>query len=176
MEKLIKYLIISIVLAVLISYINKQANSKIYPTANNEYRLRLNKLYWYISLLAISFGLLGFIFSGLEIEDGNGWLIGLIFLILFGSLGFICGIWYINHKIKFDPYKIEGISVYGKKSSISWEEINSVKLNPLTGLLIFSNNENKKIKAHIHLVGITELLKMMEAKTNCKIKDLKLPF
>ena len=175
MEKIIIYSIIGVLITLLLSYLNKQSKTKISPIKEDYYELRINKAYWYFFIISIVIGLLGFIISIIEIEVETGLKVGLTFLVLFGSLGSYFAFWYINHKLNFDSRKIEVKSFYGKISSIKWNEIKLIKFNLLSGLLILTDNKQNQIKVHMHLVGFGELLKMMESKTNWKIKDLKIP-
>lgn len=176
MDNFILYLIIGILVTLVMSYLNKNSNREIQPKNNGVFYLRLHKMYWYIGLGGIIFGIVGFVLPGLLVIDTNGWIIGLFFLSLFGGLGTACLLWYKNHKLFFDTNKIASTSVFSRKTEMKWESIISVKFNPISGVLIFKDSNGLKVKAHLHLVGIKELLNMLEHKTVWKIKDLKLPY
>ena len=168
--------ITGILTALIIGYLNKSARKKVRPTLSNHYVLRLHKFYWYFGIGSILLGLVGFIAAGLLVLDANGWVIGLFFLLLFGGLGFLCAIWYINHSIHFNNKMIQTTSVFKKKTVVTWDAISSVEFKATSGLLVFTDIKGQKAKAHQHLVGFNELLRMMEAKTSWEIKNLNLPF
>lgn len=176
MSKIIGYIAIGVIVTILMNYLNKQSKTKITPNKGDLFMLRLNKLYWHIGIGCIIIGLVGFLLSAISIEGIDGWLIGLICLVFFGGTGAICAIWYRNHQFSFDSNKIEAINVYGNKTVIEWANIKTIKVDALTGLLVFIDNSGEKAKAHQHLIGFNELLKEMENNTNYKIKDLKFPY
>jgi len=170
------YSVIGVVCTLVMTYLNKQANIVASPIEGDLYKLRLNKLYWYVGICCIVLAALIFIGICLTVEFGIGWLIGLFFLIFFGGLGSILALWYVNHKFDFDLNKIEATSFYGNKTSLKWEEIKSIKFKALSGLLIFEGNNGEKVKAHQHLVGFIELQNAIENNTAWKIRDLNLPY
>ncbi|MFC4633831.1 hypothetical protein ACFO3O_07925 [Dokdonia ponticola] len=176
MDKIIVPAITMILVALVSSYLNKSIKKRVRSSLGGNFELKLHKLYWYMGISFISLGCVGFLAAGLTIKDGNEWVIGSAFLILFGGLGYISAIWYVNHSVHFNSNRIEAISVYKKGVSMNWSDITSIKFNPLTGLLIFTNAHGKKIKAHQHLVGLGELLRMIAVQTPWNVDDLKLPF
>jgi uncharacterized membrane-anchored protein len=173
-EKIITYGLIGIAATFTLSFLNKQASKKVAPLDNGKYALRLNSLYQYVGLGSLILGLIGFLLPTILL-DSNGWLVGLIFLLIFGILGGICALWYFNHKFIFDSKKIESVSVYGKKTFLEWKDVVSISFNAISGLLVFKGSNGIKVKAHQHLVGLTELTTMMEQKTKWTVKGLKIP-
>lgn len=172
---IIKYSLTALITALVLAYLNKHANKKIKPSINGKFELRLNKFYWYTGLGSTLFGSIGFLLAILYLKNEESWIFGLLFLILFVGLGAICLLWYLNHKFKFDSKMIESISLYGKKETLKWDEIESIKFHTISSQLIFKNKEGVKVKAHRHLIGFGNLLNEIEDKTQWTINDLKIP-
>lgn len=176
MDTIIGTAITMILVALVSSYLNKSIKKRVRSSLGGYFELRLHKLYWYMGISFMSLGFIGFLAAGLTIKDGNEWGIGLAFLLLFGGLGYISAIWYTNHTVHFNSNRIESINFYKNKVTLDWSDITAIKFNPVTGLLIFTNAHGKKIKAHQHLVGLGELLRMIETETRWKIEDVNVPF
>ncbi|MGJ8661361.1 MAG: hypothetical protein ACSHXL_04940 [Bacteroidota bacterium] len=169
------YALIGVVVTLVISYLNKKVRVQVIPIEGDLFHLRLHKLYYYIGIGSVIFGCVGFILPTVLVETGDGWIVGLFFLLLFGVLGLLCVLLYVNHSFNFNTKHLESSNILAKKKSVLWEDIESIKFNPFSGYIVFRDNKSEKVKAHVHLVGITNLLNKMEEKTQWKKKDLKLP-
>lgn len=172
-EKIIMYGLITIVVAWAMSYLNKQNSKEVKPVEDGAYRLRMNKLYLYAGVGSMLLGLFIFLYLSLFVKDGLG--IGICFLLGFGILGFGCALWYWNHEVIFDSQFIESTSVFNKKTKMNWDEIHKISFGLSSGIITMKDKNNVKVKAHIHLKGIKELIRMIEQKTEWTAKSLKLP-
>jgi len=150
MEHVITYMIVGAVVGMIMYYLNKSASTKTVPIQGDSLNLRLHKLYWYFGMGSIALGIAWFLLPGLTVEDGSGWLIGLLLLLLFGGLGSICVLWYVNHTLSFDSERIESKSVFGKTTSIPWKEIENISFSALSGLLTFEDGLGEKVNVYAY--------------------------
>ena len=69
------------------------------------------------------------------------------------------------NKITLNSQRIVQRNMWGKIKTIELNEIKSIKFNRFSLYLKISNGE-KVIKCHDHLVGIEEIINMLNEKTN----------
>lgn len=172
-ENIIMYGFIAIAVTWVMSYLNKQNSKEVNPLKDGSYRLRINKLYLYFGVGSMVLGLIVFLYLSLFVKDGL--MIGWFFLFGFGILGFGCALWYWNHEVIFDSQGIESTSVFNQTTKMNWDEIHKISFGLSSGIITMKSKNNIKVKAHIHLKGIKELIKMIEEKTEWTAKSLKLP-
>lgn len=172
MGTVLMYAVIAIAVNLVFLYVNKKSNSSVSPIKDNLYELRLHKLYWYIGLFAATSAV---ILATFAVLDGEV-IIGLAFLLMMGGVGIVSALWYANYRLKFDTELISTISAYGKKTEVQWQDIDSVKYSTFTGQIVFKTNTNEKLKVHQHVVGLKDVIRMMESKTTLKKADVKLSY
>ena len=167
------YALISIVVAWVMRYLNKQNSKEVKPVEDGTFKLKMNKLYFYVGVSSMLLGLFVFLYLSLFVKDGLG--IGICFLLGFGILGFGCALWSWNHQVVFDSQFIESTTVFNKTTKMNWDEILKISFGLSSGIITMKDKNNVKVKAHIHLKGIKELTSMIEQKTEWTAKSLKLP-
>jgi hypothetical protein len=172
-ENIIVYTLIAILVGWAMSYLKKQNSKEVEPLENGTYRLRMNKLYLYVGVGSMILGLFLFLYLSLFVKDGVG--IAFCLFLGFGILGFGCALWYWNHQVVFDSQFIESTSVFSKTTKMNWDEIHKISFGLSSGIITMKDKNNVKVKAHIHLKGIKELISMIEQKTEWTAKTLKLP-
>lgn len=176
MEFGILLLITSLLSTILIIYLNKFSKSKISLSEDNNYHLKINKFYLYTGIVLINAGIIISMIILLTPGKNFTWEFSLISFIIIGGFGFIIVFSYKNHLIKFDSEKIEVTNIFAKKKLIYWNQLKSAKFSNFTNFISLKDNKDTKVKVHQHIVGLNQLLLMMESKTNIKKESLKLPF
>lgn len=172
-EKIVMYGLIAVVVTWAMAYLNKQNSKEVKPLEDGTFKLRINKLYFYVGVGSMIFGLFIFLYLSLFVKDGL--MIGFCLFLGFGILGFGCALWYWNHQVVFNSQFIESTSVFNKTTKMNWDEIQKISFGLSSGIITMKDKNNVKVKAHLHLKGIKELIRMMEKQTEWTAKSLKLP-
>lgn len=157
-----------------LDYLNKASSKKVSKNENGWYELRMNRLYQFIG---ISVGIMGLSFLYLTIgeQHSSSLMIILVISLGFSSLGLTCFLWYRNHKLRFNDTTIIALNVYGKPSSLSWDDITDISFNGLSGQITLVGKDANTVKAHQHLVGLGSFVELIESKTKWTAKSLRLP-
>ena len=160
----------------LLVWLNNQANKKVRTIPNGMFELRLNKFYLYMGVFSILIGIaiVSLVFVSEDIIDL--WILVSLCILLFVGLGLYSVLWYRNHYFLFDSKRIESVNLLGKKESLLWENVVSIKFKVLKGVLVFKNKNGLKVEAHQHLIGFGQLLEAIETHTHWEAKDFKIPY
>jgi len=165
----------SLVVTFTMRYLNKKSTLNLTPNSTGEFQLRMNKLYYYLGLICISLTIFAIVICLINIEGDDKWIAIIGFASIFGALGMICYLWYINYYVILDSKYIITNSVLNKRQEIEWDKIARVSFSNTSGLLTFYADNHMKVKVHMHIVGFNEVLNSMERNTKFRKKDLKVP-
>lgn len=168
------YAAIGVIVAGLMAYLANQAKQNASPSATGKFHLRLHKAYAIIGWGCVLLGV-GFFIGSMFSSEEHVLEIAFVLLLFLGGLGAICVLWYNNHSVTFDSNKLSSFSWLGKRQEIKWKAITSIKFNAVSGMLVFSNDRQEKVKAHMHLVGLGSLVVAIESHTKWKKSDLEIP-
>jgi len=170
--KIFTYGIIAFLVPLALAYLQRGTGEKVTKSKNGQIILRMNKFYGIIGLFGVCLGLA----IATMIVVTNGFVgVALMPLLIFVGTGLPCVLYYQNHILKFDEHTIEVKSVFGKVKSVKWADTHSVSFGAVSGLLSITDSKGTRVKIHQHIVGLSEFIKMMEAKTKWRAKDLKIP-
>jgi hypothetical protein len=174
MEKFALYTIVGTMVTAALIYLNKVASR--HTTKNKEgwYTLRMNRLYQIVGILVGIIGL-SFLFLGLSEQDTNALITVLILSLGFIALGFICFLWFLNHRLNFNEKTIIASSFNGKPTSLNWQEITNISFSSFSGLITLTGSNGEIVKAHQHLAGLNSFIELMERQTKWTAKSLNLP-
>ena len=173
-EQIITSGLIGITITLVFSYMNNGANEEIEIQSNGDIELRMNKFYHILGYLSIGFASI-FVMAALYYQDKEMYILGFAMLLLFGGLGLLILMYYLNHKLMFNEDKIIVHNWRREVQEIYWTEITEIKFNAFSGYLKI-NGRNKNLKIHYHLVGLKEFTKRIDQKTKWKSSNLNLPF
>lgn len=169
-----RYALIGVAVSFVMLYINKAASKPVAENAEGQRVLEVNKLYLVIGWLGIAMGVGSLLLMVFMWEPGIE-VPAIISTLLFGGSGYMMLLYYRNHKVVFDEERVTVIGWTGKRFSVKWAEINDIKFNSLSGYIkLYGLGEKANI--HFQIMGIKSFLDMMEAKTNWRAKDLRIPF
>lgn len=135
--------------------------------------LRLPIFYPILGSISMIGGLLVLMYGLLNYESDEFIFVFLIFLMLCG-LGVPLLLMGTIYKITLTPDHLEQTSMLGKKKLITWPEIMTASYGNISMELKIKSHD-KKITAHMHLVGFPYLIRQIESYTQLKRKDMGLP-
>jgi hypothetical protein len=175
-EKIVLYSIIGIAVSTALAFLTKATGKSIEIDESRKFNLRMNKLYGFMGIIGLFFGLLFLIFIPLTTESNNGgiYFAVILMLLIFWGTGIPCLLYYRNHRVTFDENTIIATSVYGKIREIKWTDIEDIRFKAMSGLLILTTKDDK-LKIHQHLVGLSKFIEFLENKTKWTRKELKVP-
>lgn len=173
-ENIITYGLVGFVVTLVMTFLNKAAGKQLMKSESGEYELRIHNLYNMIGLSAVGIGLIGIV-AFLVYQEPDMIYMAIVLNIIFTPLGIVCILWYKNHKLIFNEKEVTTVNWLGKATTIQWTAINSINFNPFSGQVILKANKTT-LKAHQHLMGLSDFFTTLTLKTNLPIDGLKLPF
>ncbi len=96
--------------------------------------------------------------------------------VFFGGISLILVLTYFRLNFVMDDKQINSRNFFYSSEILRWEEVKSIKFNHFSTSIIFKNKNGKKVKAHAHLHGISEILEMIEKKKGLTKQDIKFPY
>lgn len=168
-DNLAPALIISLLGALLYAASKKKPRD----AGDGSFILQLPRFYAWFGLFVIIGGL-GLLMYTFFYYDKSDKAIG-----AFGSVfGMMVGVWifakgYIS-QIKVTDSGLIETNIFGKERTILWNEITKVSFGAIS-LELTIRSSDKKIKAHLHMVGFNELVYKLESKTRKSRFDLGIP-
>jgi len=175
MQSFLIPLIVGLVTAALLTFLNKATQRPASLTVDGFYFLRLEKIYntgGYISIALGIASLSGLLFKS-AYEPVALFGIAVMFILFFG-IGLSCVLLYRNHYVKFNDTDIEVSSLTGKAQHTTWKEITNVAYKQNSGHLTLITGSGKKIKIHHHLIGLGRFISFLEANTPFTAAQLKM--
>jgi hypothetical protein len=174
MEKFVVYAFIGVAVTAGFAFLNKAASKRTIKNEQGWYELRMNRLY---QIVGVFVGLMGLSFLFLIVGEKNAMaLITILILSLgFAALGFVCLLWYVNHRLNFNEQIVSASDFYGKSTSLNWNDVSNITFNSVSGLIKLTGTNGSNIKIHQHLVGLNSFVELMEQQTKWTAKVLKLP-
>jgi hypothetical protein len=156
-------IIVSILVSLLLYFLNKASKQNVATVGNGSYELRMNTAYL---ITGAAGAIVGFLFLLLPIL-ADKYSVGIFMVAGIMSLGFIgfsipCFLWYKNHHVSFDEAGLTAKNAYGKSQQMKWDEINQVRFSPFMGVLYVVDKNGNTAKAHQHLVGFASFIKMLQ--------------
>lgn len=135
--------------------------------------LRLPKLYGVIGLVPAVVAVVILIFGIFNPHHEEIWAILFCFILGMGlGLPLILVTWV--YEVRLSDFEISWRNLLGRKKSMYWSEVSSVKFNPWTQELVISNGI-KKARCHRHLIGFPRLLDIIYKKFNPTGGELRIP-
>lgn len=168
-ENLTPALIISLLSALLYAASKKKPKD----SGDGNFILQLPKFYAWFGLLVIMGGFALVIYTFVYASESD-MLLGALASII----ALIVGMWifakgYIS-QIKVTDSGLIETTIFGKEKTILWGEITKVSFGAISMELTI-RSADKKIKAHLHMVGFNELVYKLESKTRKSRFDLGIP-
>jgi len=168
-ENLAPAFIISLIMALLYAASKKKPRD----AGEGSFILQLPKFYAWFGLLVIIGGISLVIYTffyASEHDKGLGALSSLIALLV--------GLWifakgYIA-QIKVTDSGLMETTLFGKEKTILWGEITRISYGTMSHELTI-RSADKKIKAHLHMVGFDELVYKLENKTKISRFEMGIP-
>lgn len=169
MENILPAMVVTLVMSLLFAASKKKAKED--PEGN--LILKLPRLYPIIGLIMI-FGGLGLIIFALFYAQGNDIILAstaCLIAMLTGLLLYAKG--YISN-IRVTDQGIVETTIFAKEKEIRWNEIQSISFGAVS-LELKIQSSDKKIKAHMHLVGFPEFIAELEEKTGKSKTEMGIP-
>ncbi len=158
--------IIHFVIELFMKYLDRGVDKKPKKINNKAIVLRMNGLYkiigYFYIIVILALSVIAFVNGAFLGEDMP--LIASL-LGIFMALGLFLVLVGENVKVIATPCKMIYTGIIGTRQEIVWSEVTSVRLNKRTKDLIVSDHE-KKIKLHLHLVGIARLIELIKENVN----------
>ncbi len=172
-------IIVSILIPLLLYFLNRASKQNIAALSDGSYQLRMNVTYLVIGVVGIAVGLFSLLIPLLADEYSVEIFIATGFMfILFMGCAVPCFLWYKNHQLSFNDVAIISKNAYGKIQRINWSDVDQVRFNSFTGVVGIIDKQGNIAKAHQHLVGFSSFLKMLQTERskyhfNCESLPLK---
>jgi hypothetical protein len=161
--------IISLIMALLYAASKKKPRD----AGDGNFILQLPKFYAWFGLFVIIGGFALVIYTFIYASESDK-LMGAIASIIALTLGmWIFAKGYIS-QIKVTDSGLVETTIFGKEKIILWGEITKVSFGAIS-LELTIRSADKKIKAHLHMVGFEELIYKLESKTRKSRFDLGIP-
>lgn len=158
-------IIVSILVPLLLYFLNKASKQSAVALHDGSYELRMNKMYLVIGAAGALVGVLFLLLPILADEYSTKFffIAGIMFLL---SMGFSmpCLLWYKNHRLSFDKVGMYSTSAYGKVQSINWSDVNRVGFSPFMGVIDVTDKHGSIAKVHQHLVGVSSFVAMLQTQ------------
>ncbi|MBK9103219.1 MAG: hypothetical protein IPL92_01275 [Saprospiraceae bacterium] len=169
LDNLTPALIITLIMALLYAASKKKPRD----AEDGSFILQLPKFYAWFGLFVIIGGFALVIYTFIYASESDK-LLGALASII----ALIVGMWifakgYISQIRVTDSGLIE-TTIFGKEKTILWGEITKVSFGTISMELTIRSAE-KKIKAHLHMVGFNGLVYKLESKTRKSRFDLGIP-
>jgi hypothetical protein len=176
MESIIRNIIVACISLLFLAWLNKSAKkSKRKEDDLGRMIFTLTPIYKWVGIVcSIIFIVIGILFM---ISEPENWFYIFVFFILIfggGSLFLV----YTSKKIYFemDNEEIQFKGSITSHTKLKWEEITDIKFSGWSSSIVFQNKKGIKVRAHAHLVGINEIIEMIEKKKGLTKKDIKFPY
>lgn len=159
------------IMALLVRGINKKVTAGL----QGEYFMRLPKAYFYTGILCLLIALV--MVTGYFIPGGDTVMLIVLTLTLafFGWGGILMLLYYKNHYLRFDNSFIEVRDYRGRIKYMTWKDIEEVKFNSVSGLLILQGKSGDKLKVSQYLVGLKIFLDHLVTHTEIPTEKIKRP-
>jgi len=171
MENILQSTIGTLFIIILLAVLRIKSRKKLPNNVTN--KLGINKFYLFAGIFFTIIGVSCFCLMILN-NDIKSYITAFLGLALFAGLGLPALMWYFNHKISFNDEVLEVTNSFGKTTKMKWSEITTIKYHNGIGTLQFTNSKCVKLKVHQHIKGLSNLLSMIEKKTNYSEKDFNI--
>ena len=176
MWDIFRNIIVAGISVIFLAWINKSVkNSKRKEDDLGRMIFTLTPIYKWVGIIcAMVFIIIGISFM---ISEPENWFYAFVFFILLFGGGSIFLI-IISNKMYFemDEEEIQFIGSITSHTKLKWEEVTVIKYSSWSSSIVFQNNIGVKVRAHAHLVGINEIIEMIEKKKGLTKKDIKFPY
>jgi hypothetical protein len=154
--------IVSILVPLLLYFLNKASKQHVAALDSGEYELRMNRAYLVISIAGALVGIL-FLLMPILADEYSVELFAVAGIMALLFLGFTipCFMWYRNHFITYNEDGLTSKNAYGKEQKICWSDISRVSFNSFMGVISIVDKQGNITKAHQHLVGFSSLVEML---------------
>lgn len=175
-EKILFYSLTTLTVSWVLTYLNKATTKEAVANERGTFLLRMHKLYYYLGILSLLIAVV-FIIVPPFVDNMDLPMISVMFIVLviFGGIGLMCVLYFKNHYLAFNDFQVEVSNQFGKVKTVLWADFIKVKFNPTLGLLVLTSKTGEKVKIHQHLVGLTQFVKLLEAKRGWAANDIKFP-
>ena len=169
LENIAPALIISLIMALLYAASKKKPRD----AGDGNFILQLPKFYAWFGLFVVMGGFALVIYTFIYASESD-----ILMGALASAIALLVGMWifakgYISQIRVTDSGLIE-TTIFGKEKTILWSEITKVSFGTISMELMI-RSADKKIKAHLHMVGFNELVYKLESKTRKSRFDLGIP-
>ncbi len=155
-------IIVSILIPLLLYFLNKASKQNVAALDNGGYELRMNIAYLIIGVVGAITGILSLLIPILADEYSvEIFVVSGIMALLFLGFAIPCFMWYRNHSISYNEDGLTSKSAYGKGQQIRWSDISRVSFNSFMGVISIVDKQGNIAKAHQHLVGFSSLVEML---------------
>tara|TARA_B110000211_G_scaffold36925_1_gene37169 strand:+ start:221 stop:736 length:516 start_codon:yes stop_codon:yes gene_type:complete len=158
-------------------YLGKTAKSKTLDIDAEGYtKLRIHKFFKSFSIACLVIGvflIIGPVIPAFPAHEKLQFglpLFGLVFIFIFFLLWFL----FQNHFLQFNQDSIEVQTLFKKRKSIQIKDIAIVKHNSITNEVVFKTKDGRKVGCSQFLVGIVNLLELIETNNDLDLKKVKL--
>lgn len=158
-------IIVSILVPLLLYFMNKASKRSPVAQHDGRYELRMNKMYLIIGVAGVFVGVMFLLLPILADEYSTEIFVaaGIMFL-LFMGFSIPCLLWYNNHRLSFDEIEMRSKSAYGKAQSINWSNITRVSFSSFRGVIDVTDKQGNVAKAHQNLVGVSSFVAILQMK------------
>lgn len=157
-------IIVSIVIPLLLYFLNKASKREANISDTGSFELRMNFMYQIIGIAGFLMSLIFLLMPVLADEYSAEIFVvsGFMFLLSLG-VSVPVFLWYKNHHVSFDEMGLTSTNAYGKKQYIPWNNIRQIKFSAFMGVLQVFDKQGNVAKAHQHLVGFSSFVQALQA-------------
>ena len=168
-ENITPALIISLIMALLYAASKKKPRD----AGDGNFILQLPKFYAWFGLFVVMGGFALVVYTFIYASESD-----ILMGALASAIALLVGMWIFAKgcisQIKVTDSGLIETSIFGKEKTILWGEITKVSFGAIS-LELTIRSADKKIKAHLHMVGFNELVYKLESKTRKSRFDLGIP-
>lgn len=177
MENGLLYGIIAVLVIASYKFLGKGTSQPITNTTEGIYVLTMNKFFKVFGWIMVIIGIAALLsIPVFAIEEENTLtmvvVIGLMGL-TFGFLGLFLIKIFKTHSLTFDENTITVKNYFGKEIKGEWGEIEKIKFNGFTNLVVITLSNSQKLKCSQFLVGLISFLELAETKTTKDLSKIK---
>lgn len=163
---MLSHVITLVVEAITRHHLNKATGANIDANWQNDFTLRMQKLYNVLGWICIGFAV--FTILPLIIEHPNMIYLFVLLpfgLFFFGGAGILLILYYRNHQVIYDDTYIVVTGPLKKVITSRWDKIVDTQFNSTTGLLTLIDEDGQKLRMNQHLVGLQKFTTLLAKKT-----------
>ncbi len=169
----IEYIPFVVIISLLMAYLYAESKKKPRDAGEGNFILQLPKFYTWFGLLMLMGGITLVLYTFIYARESDRILAAFASFIalIIGMLIFAKG--YIS-QIKVTDSGLIETTLFGKEKTILWGEITRISFGTVS-LELTIRSADKKIKAHLHMVGFKELVYKLESKTRKSRSEMGIP-